>query len=142
VNCLIGKREVLNIPLFGQLCDPQWNILVGRDTRDSKVDRDQVIRDIEARQIDAEKGLKTPIFILPEGATTNGKSVIRFKRGAFASLRAVRPSYAKISSFSGVTACHGDPTSLVAYLYLLMLTGTWTYARYDMPVFEPNEYFW
>jgi hypothetical protein len=49
INCLLGKREALKIPLFGQLADPQWNIFVGRDTRDSKEERDQVIKDIEAR---------------------------------------------------------------------------------------------
>ena len=139
---MIGKREALNIPLFGKLCDPQWNILVGRDTRDSSEVRDKVIKDIEERQTAAEKGLTTPVFIFPEGATTNGTSVLTLKRGAFASLKAVRPSYAKITSYFGVTACHGDATSLFAYCFICILAGPWTYVRYDMPVFEPNEFFW
>ena len=49
INCVIGKREALKIPFFGKLCDPQWNILVGRDTRDSSEVRDKVIKDIEER---------------------------------------------------------------------------------------------
>ena len=68
--------------------------------------------------------------------------MLTFKRGAFASLKAVRPSYVKTNVYFGINACHGDATSLFAYCYLLILAGPWTYLRYDMPVFEPNEYFW
>lgn len=78
----------------------------------------------------------------PEGATTNGTSVITFKRGAFASLKAVRPSYAKMTSFFGVSPVHGDPTSLFSICFICVLVGPWIFTRYDMPVFEPNEYFW
>jgi len=33
----------------------------------------------------------SPLAIYPEGGTTNGKYLIQFKRGAFTSLRAVKP---------------------------------------------------
>jgi len=32
-----------------------------------------------------------PLFIFPEGGTTNGTSIIKFKKGAFAALKPIQP---------------------------------------------------
>jgi len=37
----------------------------------------------------AEAGKKLPVVMNPEGATTNGESLLEFKRGAFYSLLSV-----------------------------------------------------
>lgn len=44
---------------------------------------------IEQRQKENQETGRTPIVIFPEGATTNNKSVIKFKRGPFSGLNAV-----------------------------------------------------
>jgi len=49
-----------------------------------------------------------PIIIFPEGATTNGTSVIEFKRGAFATLRPVKIFCLKYGTNSNFTP-HWDP---------------------------------
>jgi hypothetical protein len=77
-----------------------------------------------------------------EGATTNGSSIISFRKGAFASLRAVKPYYSKSWSVTGVSFCHGDATSLVAYLSIMAHGLLNVYTVTEMPVFRPNEYFW
>ena len=43
------------------------------------------------RQKLAVEGKANPIILFPEGATTNGKSMLEFKRGAFLSLLPVQP---------------------------------------------------
>jgi hypothetical protein len=42
------------------------------------------IKQINERQKSAEKGLIPPLVIWPEGATSNGRHLIKFKKGAFA----------------------------------------------------------
>jgi len=89
MDFIIGKAEAKKIPFLKWIVDDQWSLLVQRDTQDSKEYREWVLKKVEERAIEAEKGLKTPVFIFPEGCTTNGTCVIKFKRGAFYSLRSV-----------------------------------------------------
>ncbi len=77
-------------------------LLVGRDKKDSKEEREKMIKEIEARQIAAEKGESTPLMMCPEGATSNGKYLIQFKRGAFFSLRAVKPHFSSYKTLTSV----------------------------------------
>jgi 1-acyl-sn-glycerol-3-phosphate acyltransferase len=73
---LLGKKEVTVIPGIRQIAFAVDNILVGRDTKDPKEVRLATLKTIEDRQIAAEKGLNTPLFLCPEGATTNGRYLI------------------------------------------------------------------
>ena len=81
-------------------------------------------------------------MICPEGATTNGKYLIQFKRGAFFSLRAVKPHFSSYWTFNGISPVHGDALSFVAYINVLFACGFVAVTYNEMPVFEPNEYFW
>ena len=112
--------------------------MVGRDKKDSKEDREKLITEIAERTKMAENGLMPPINIFPEGATTNGESLIQFKRGAFASLMAVKPFYSKMWSLTGVSITPTDCIPLYAYLHLIMASGIATFTLYEMPVFRPN----
>jgi SNF2 family DNA or RNA helicase len=104
----------------------------------SKEDREKLITEIAERTKMAENGLMPPINIFPEGATTNGESLIQFKRGAFASLMAVKPFYSKMWSLTGVSIAPTDCIPLYAYLHLIMACGIATFTLYEMPVFRPN----
>ena len=37
---------------------------------------------------------------------------------------------------------HGDGISFWAFMVLLMQTGYMSYHLHELPVFEPNDYFW
>ena len=43
------------------------------------------------RQELAERDEATPLIVHPEGGTTNGRALIKFKKGAFAALKSVKP---------------------------------------------------
>lgn len=101
-----------------------------------------MIEDIAERTRQAEKGLVPPIGIFPEGATTNGESLLQFKRGAFASLLAVKPFYSKTWTLTGVSMGSTDGISLFAYVCSLFSCGIASFILYEMPVFRPNEFFW
>lgn len=72
----MGKKENLAIPLIGSVIEALDFLLVGRDKKDSKDVRDKMIEEIAERTRQAEKGLVPPIGIFPEGATTNGESLL------------------------------------------------------------------
>ncbi len=78
----------------------------------------------------------------PEGATTNGRYLIEFKRGAFYSLRAVKPYVAKRWNLLNVDPVHGDMLGLVGYLNIILLSGFTILTYVEMPDFKPNDYFW
>jgi len=104
--------------------------------------REAKLKEIEERQITAEKGENTPIMMCPEGATTNGNFLIKFKRGAFYSLRPVKPYFSKYWSLTNAKPVHGDSIGLFAYFNLLPLPGFTMVTYHEMPDFKPNEYFW
>ena len=90
----------------------------------------------------AERGEKPHFVIFPEGATTNGTSLIEFKKGAFAALRAVKPHFSKIKSLTNIKPVHGDSLALIHFFNILMGHGLTHYTLTELPVFKPNEYFW
>lgn len=84
----LAKVETLDIPGLGTYCRHIDCLYVKREDKDSK---HKVLELIMERQQLAVEGKANPIVLFPEGATTNGRSVIEFKRGAFLSLLPVQP---------------------------------------------------
>lgn len=79
-----------------------------------------------------------PICIFPEGGTTNGKQIMSFKRGAFASLRAIKPVVLKYNP--GTLSPAWD---VIPFLPLAIMQFSLFYFRcdvYNLPVFKPNDY--
>jgi hypothetical protein len=80
--------------------------------------------------------------IFPEGCTTNGTKLAKFKKGAFNSLRPVRLAVISYKTpswgFSPTTDCLGFINSQI----LIQMCGYIIVNVDVLPVFEPNEYFW
>ena len=82
----------------------------------------------------------SPLMIFPEGATTNGRGVLPFKRGAFESEAPVRPAYCTMTQ-NGPCGYWGDLSNY--FLCTVLTLSSWTtmhVAVHMMPVFNPNEY--
>jgi len=108
---------------------------------DTKEKRLLLLEKIKERQIQSEQGLSVPIHIYPEGATTNGSAILPFKKGAFASLRAVKPyTFCYWSAFGNL--CFGTPINFFLYGVILMTNVYSKAVRRELPVFTPNDYFW
>jgi hypothetical protein len=54
----------------------------------------------------------------------------------------VKPFVNKAKTLTGVSAVHGDASTLLAYLNILVHCMFTIYTTHEMPVFEPNEFFW
>jgi len=83
-----------------------------------------------------------PLSIFPEGCSTSGEFVIQIKKGAFSTLKAVKPYSAKTWSLTGISANSGGTLDFFKLTTVTGMTGFFTYQLQEMPVFEPNEYFW
>lgn len=128
------------IPLMTKCVRPMDLILFEREKVTSS-DRSNIVKLIESRQIQAENGERAPILIFPEGCTTFGTHVIKFKKGAFASLRAVQPFSNKVW-YPTVSPNEGGGMNVIKCVALGLGGWFWTSTIIELPVFEPNEYFW
>lgn len=73
---VIGKRELLKIPLFGILFAASRNILIDRR------DRTRAVAGLD-KAVQALRDDGMSIWIFPEGTRSRGKSLGTFKKGAF-----------------------------------------------------------
>lgn len=85
-----AKKELQGIPVFGDICEYMGCLFITREGSEEK--RLNNINKIEERQLLIEKeGLFRPLVVFAEGGTTNGTSIIPFKKGAFVSELSVKP---------------------------------------------------
>ena len=76
----------------------------------------------------------------PEGGTTNGTALVKFKAGAFAGLHSVQPVAIKYDS--PIVPLTTGVLEFVDHIFLVTINPI-SFASLDIyPVFKPNEYFW
>lgn len=136
--CHVAKIGILKIPFVCSMSQACHSLFIHRsETKDAA----DVLAQIEQRQLENEKGLwpHSTLIIYPEGATTNGKYLIRFKKGAFAALRSVQPVLIKYESpFADFEGCIIPFGSNLA----LALTNIMCRIKIkELPVFLPNDDF-
>jgi len=73
---MIGKKEMLKVPLFGVMMQAVKSILIDRNDKKSMA---KAMRDA----VTAIKKFKKNIWIFPEGTRSLGKGLAEFKQGAF-----------------------------------------------------------
>mmetsp|Transcript_5650 Transcript_5650/g.8936 ORF Transcript_5650/g.8936 Transcript_5650/m.8936 type:complete len:139 (+) Transcript_5650:392-808(+) len=83
----VSKSSVKKYPFVGAIACVIDSVFLDRAA--SKEERGAAAKIIENRQRENEETGRSPILIFPEGATTNNKSIIKFKRGPFAGLNSV-----------------------------------------------------
>ena len=132
-----SKVELKHIPVFGLLCQALGCIFIARGgTKDEK---EYIIHQIQERQQAIEdEGRYPPIIVFPEGTTTNGTSVLPFKKGAFASLKPVRPVFLKYG-YTTVSPAY-DVMPFFALYILQCCSFNFTCTFHELPPFIPNDY--
>lgn len=79
-----------------------------------------------------------PICIFPEGGTSNGKYLLAFKRGAFSSLRTVKPVVIKYEY--GVMSPAFDVIPFFSLIIMQLSVFNIKAVVYELPAFVPNQY--
>jgi len=126
-----------NVPLFNTTIECLDSIYIERGGDISK--KEKTIKTIVDRQeLIEETGRYAPLSVFAEGGTTNGKTLMRFRRGAFIGEKRITPLYLKYHY-----ATLSPAYDVVEFAPIAILTLCCRGMRCDvnvMPDFEPNEY--
>lgn len=151
----IGNEESKKMPIFGSkfYFANNYNLTLNECTfcflgiiqlaqpifvdRADPVSRTKTIQDILDRVNSTEKWPQ--IFLFPEGAATNGKSLIRFKPGAFYPGQKVQPVLIRYPNKVDLTTLTRR-TPNHALLFWRILTQINTSVEFEyLPVYTPSE---
>ncbi len=133
----ISKKSIKSIPVFGPLTNGLQSIFVDRKNPNS---RKEVLEKIMERQKDYMEGRAVmPLMIFPEGTTTSGRHILKFKKGAFYSSLPIKPniihSNLSRSLHLGCGACD------VNFNYCRSLTELYFQTEFiELPIMTPNEF--
>lgn len=119
------------MPLVGVINNAVSTLWIDRQSSKDKSKIRQLIK--ERQQLIEEEGKYPPLVIYPEGGTSNGTHILKFKTGAFEAMKSVKPMLWEFKSdYLNIENCI---INLMAHCYLM---GTLPYLElviYELPVF-------
>ena len=135
----LSKDETKNVFLVGTIAKGINCLFVKRE---SEADRARIFVELEKRQKDFYEGkILTPLCIFPEGTTTNGKYILKFKKGAFYSLLPIKPQLILLDDNLNYSVAIGVSTTVANYFRSLCYFGC-KMNLCELPVIRPTEYMW
>lgn len=85
----VSRKSIMKWPGIGPIAAANDSIFLDRvGTKEEKI---AAIKAIEARQKENEEKGRPPLHVFPEGATTNGEYLLKFKKGPFSGFNSVQP---------------------------------------------------
>jgi 1-acyl-sn-glycerol-3-phosphate acyltransferase len=84
---IIAKSGARDVPILGKLMEEMETVFVDRSSQDSR----QATLEAITKHCESWTPGSRALLMFPEGTTTNGESIIEFKKGAFAPGLPVRP---------------------------------------------------
>ena len=124
------------MPLVGTIATALGCLYIERADEGSRKDMQTQISD---RQELCEKGIYPPLIIYPEGGTSNGTHLLKFKQGAFSGLRSVQPIIIKYYNPILDNECCAYNLLAHSVMYASCIWSTCHIKT--LPVFTPNDYF-
>jgi len=133
----LSKEETKNVFLVGTISKGLNCLFVKRE---SKEDREKIFIELEKRQRDFYEGkILSPLCLFPEGTTTNGKYILRFKRGAFYNLLPIKPQIILLGNNLDYSVAIGVGSAMMNYFRSLCYFGC-QINLCELPVIKPTEY--
>ena len=133
----LSKEETKDIFLVGTISKGINCLFVKRE---SKEDRERIFVELEKRQKDFYEGrILSPLCLFPEGTTTNGKYILKFKRGAFYSLLPIKPQIILLDNNLNYSVAIGVGSAIMNYFRSLCYFGC-KINLCELPVIKPTEY--
>ena len=133
----IAKIEISRYLFIGPIAKYINCLFVNRENQAS---RDEIFDKLYERQsLFLEGKYFAPLCLFPEGTTTSGRNILKFKKGAFYHLLPIKP---EIINIYQENKCHiaigGQNILFNTFKYLCFLTENLYYV--NMPVIKPTEY--
>ena len=133
----LSKEETKDIFLVGTISKGINCLFVKRE---SKEDRERIFVELEKRQKDFYEGrILSQLCLFPEGTTTNGKYILKFKRGAFYSLLPIKPQIILLDNNLNYSVAIGVGSAVMNYFRSLCYFGC-KINLCELPVIKPTEY--
>ncbi len=135
----IAKSVVADYCFVGPIAKAINCLFVKRDNQEN---REKIFQLLEERQKEFYEGkLLSPLCLFPEGTTTSGRHILKFKRGAFYALLPIKPELILVDQKDDMSLAVG--VSSVAYNYLRSLCYlTHKIFFVDLPVIKPTNFMW
>ena len=133
----IAKESVQRYWLIGPISKSINCLFVNRENEQS---RNEIFEKLYERQTKFLEGKYfAPLVLFPEGTTTSGRNILKFKRGAFYHLLPIKPEIINIYQENKCHIAVGVQNLLYnTFKYLCYLPQKLYYI--DMPVIRPTEY--
>ena len=135
----LSKDETQKVPFIGTIAKGINCLFVKRENEE---DRARIFVELEKRQKDFYEGnILTPLCIFPEGTTTNGKYILKFKKGAFYSLLPIKPQIILLDDNLDYSVGIGVSVATLNYFRSLCYLGC-NINLCQLPVIKPTDYMW
>ena len=133
----IAKIEISRYVFIGPIAQYINCLFVNRQNQSS---RDEIFDKLYERQsLFMEGKYFAPLCLIPEGTTTSGRNILKFKKGSFYHLLPIKPEMIYIDQKSNYHIACGGQNLLYNTLRFLCHLGADMYYCF-LPVIKPTEY--
>ena len=135
----MAKYDTQDYPLVGVIAKGINCLFVKRENEE---DRKKIFQELRQRQQDFYDGkILSPLLLFPEGTTTNGKYILKFKRGAFYHLLPIKPQIIMLEDNLNYSVAIGVGSAGFNYYRSLCYFGC-KMNVYELPVIKPTDFMW
>ena len=135
----MAKYETQKYPFVGDLAKGINCLFVKRESQE---DRAKILTQLEERQKDFYEGkILSPLLLFPEGTSTNGKYILKFKKGAFYNLLPIKPQIILLDEDLNYSVAIGVSSAVFNFARSLCYFGC-NINLCQLPVIKPTEYMW
>ena len=132
----ISKKSNADNFFIGTIMKSLDCVLVERENKDSRNSASEAL--LTRQQMFYKKETHSPILIYPEGTCTNGKYLIKFKKGAFQSLLPVKPLFSVVDDKG--PGMNDTPMSTFDHFFFVFMFLYKINYYYELPVIECNDF--
>lgn len=128
----LAKMSIRSLPIVGMMAMFHQCIFINRD---DPVERERITQSIVERVKLVEEGKMKPLLIFPEGTTTNGRALMKFKKGAFFTEKpffVYSMMYSKDPSF--IPCFNLINPAYSAFIFISKLHNQLDYYKFDQPI--------
>ena len=133
----VAKGALTNAPFIKPMLKALKTLFVDRSDTNSKSDILDIIMERQKEYYEGKPVM--PFMIFPEGTTTSGRHILKFKKGTFVTLLPLKASIIHPNLFDDYQL--GVGSSDAAFNYLISLSRFSNQVEYiELPVITPNDY--
>ena len=133
----IAKEEISRYIFIGHIAQYINCLFVNRENVESRKKTFDKLYERQSTYLEGK--CYAPLVLFPEGTTTSGRNILKFKKGAFYHLFPIKPEIIFIDPNSQYHIAVGAQNIFINTCTFLCFFGTSLYYSY-MPIINPTEY--